>query len=284
MDTFKHVFRPAVWIAMLTFAFTTMVSMVLADHRNPPQVYLMFDGIDDYVQVEHHADLSIATTGQLTVAVWMKPATLYFPTTERDGYVHWLGKGGHNQHEWAFRMYSKDTIDSESPRQCPDGPLITTRQNRISFYVFNPDEASQGVGSYFQYAYTPCAVLPQPVKAGEWIHVVGIADGERTHIYKDGILMDSDRYSGTIRPTVGEEPLRMGTRELDKSYFLGGLGEIRIWNRALSHLEVSELYHFNRVPKGLVAQWLLNERTGTTALDTIGGHHGTIFGAYRPVR
>ena len=106
--------------------------------------------------------------------------------------------------------------------------------------------------------------------------------------------MDSDRYSGTISPTGGEEPLRMGARdlrmgakelntgELKKSYFLGGLGEIRIWNRALSKLEVSELYHFNTVPKGLVAQWLLNEETGTTALDPIGGHHGTISGASRP--
>lgn len=137
MDTFKHVSRPAVWIVILTLAFTTGVSMVLADHREPPQVYLLFDGIDDYVQVEHHADLSIATTGQLTVAVWMQPATLYFPTTEGNGYVHWLSKGGPNQYEWAFRMYSKDTTDSESPRRCNESePFITTRQNRISFYVW----------------------------------------------------------------------------------------------------------------------------------------------------
>jgi len=47
MDTFKHVSRPAVWIVILTLAFTTGVSMVLADHREPPQVYLLFDGIDD---------------------------------------------------------------------------------------------------------------------------------------------------------------------------------------------------------------------------------------------
>ena len=41
------------------------------------------------------------------------------------------------------------------------------RRNRISFYVFNPD-GHLGVGSYFQ----------DPVIQGEWIHVLGIADGQ----------------------------------------------------------------------------------------------------------
>jgi hypothetical protein len=69
-----------------------------------------------------------------------------------------------------------------------------------------------------------------------------------------------------------------------ESHFLGGLAEVRMWNRALSETEVSDLYHFNTVPEGLVAEWLLWEETGTTAFDTIGGHDGTISGAYRPVR
>jgi hypothetical protein len=260
------------------------VNLGLADHRPPPELYLLFDGIDDYVEVPSSPQLGVADRGQLTVSVWMKPATLYFPTTEGNGYVHWLGKGGPGQQEWAFRMYSKDTTHNEPPRQCdPSEPFITTRQNRISFYVFNP-EGGPGVGSYFQYGYTPCALLPRPVRAGEWIHVVGIADGERVHIFKDGRQLDSDLYAGTITPTAGEAPLRLGTREIGESHFLGGLGEVRIWNRALSVSEVSELYHFDTVPEGLVAEWRLSEETGPTAFDTIGGHDGTINGGYRPVR
>jgi len=34
----------------------------------------------------------------------------------------------------------------------------------------------------------------------------------------------------------------------------------------------------------LAAEWLLNEQTDTTAYDTVGGHDGTIVGAFRPVR
>jgi len=283
MNMFTHALRPALGIAMLALALLTVVSLVLADHRELPQIYVVFDGINDYVEVDSHPDFSIPTTGQLTVSAWMKPAALYFPTTEGNGYVHWLGKGRPTEQEWAFRIYSKDTTHEENPRRCePNEPFITTRQNRISFYVFNP-AGGQGVGSYFQYAYTRCDLLPQPLRAGEWIHVVGIADGERTNIFRNGIRMDSDTYA-TITPVAGTAPLRMGTREAGESHFLGGLAEVRIWNRALSDEEVSDLYHFNTVPSELVAEWLLNEETGATALETIGGRHGTIFGAYRPVR
>jgi hypothetical protein len=53
------------------------------------------------------------------------------------------------------------------------------RPNRISFYVFNP-QGGKGVGSYFQ----------EPVQAGEWIHVTGIADGQKQEasIYKNGVF------------------------------------------------------------------------------------------------
>jgi len=274
----KRSFRPVLGVTVLTIVFAAAASETSAD-----QSFLLFDGIRDRVEVDSDPDFSVGTTG-ITVAAWMNPATLYFPTTEGNGYIHWLGKGEQNQQEWAFRMYSKDTTHSESPRRCnPSEPFITTRQNRISFYVFNPG-GGLGVGSYFQYAYTPCALLPEPVRAGEWIHVVGIADGAQVHIFRNGIRMDSDVYSGTITPTPGTAPLRMGTREVGESHFLGGLAYVRIWNRALSEAEVYNLYAFDAVPGGLVGEWLLNEETGTTAFDTARERHGTIIGAFRPVR
>lgn len=317
MDTFKHVFRPAVWIVMLMFAFTTGVSVVLADHREPPQEYLMFDGIDDYVRVPDSDDFSVSTAAGLTIAAWMKPGALTFPKTEGSNtceqFVHWLGKGegsGQNeQQEWTFRIYSLNP-------DCPtaDPAQRNPRQNRISFYVFNlrrPEGRMQnlGVGSFFQ---DP----EEPVNAGDWIHVVGVAyydatndRNNRTAIYKNGELKDCDNYRGitgdqldnidskmtceigrwdtgepiVITPENGTAPLRMGTRDF-RSSFLGGLTEVRIWNRPLTTKEVLSLYHSDIVPRnGLVAQWLLNEETGTTARDTIGGHHGTISDASRPV-
>jgi hypothetical protein len=87
---------------------------------------------------------------------------------------HWIGEGEAGQHEWVFRMYNEHTTD------------IPPRPNRISFYVFNP-AGGEGIGSYFQ----------EPVQAGEWIHVVGMADEEKTSIFKNGEFKKCDRYTGT---------------------------------------------------------------------------------------
>lgn len=295
MKTFKHYLRPALSILLLAVTLTMVASLALADHRPPPEVYLLFDGIDDYVEVPNSPELGVAGQGQLTVSVWMKPATLYFPHTEGNGYVHWLGKGSRglpdNQQNWAFRIYSKDTTHLLTPQEkqrCEAiDPNVETRENRISFYIFPPTGGGQGIGSYFQYCLNNNTNL---VKAGEWIHVVGVADGEWTHIFRNGVRMDSDDYRA-ITPAPGDAPLRIGTREAgdvenprNTSYFLGAIAEVRIWNRALSEDEVYSLYHFNNVPDGLVAEWLLNEETGTTAFDPVSSHDGTINGGYRPVR
>ncbi len=63
--------------------------------------------------------------------------------------------------------------------------------------------------------------------------------------------------------------------------FNGIIDEPRIWNRALTATEISNLYFNNIVPQdGLVAEYLFDEASGTTAYDTSGnGNDGTISGA-----
>jgi len=135
---------------------------------------LLFDGQTSYVEIADSADFSVATTGQLSVSAWIRPDVLTFPAFQSTGYIHWMGKGAQGQQEWVFRMYNETTTDNPP------------RPNRISFYVFNP-LGGEGIGSHFQ----------GPVQAGEWIHVVGIADGATTSIYKDGVFRDCDRYTGS---------------------------------------------------------------------------------------
>ncbi len=258
---------------LLGFSLAFLGSLALAQ---PAPVYLQLDGLNDYVEIEDSDDFSVSAEG-LTISAWVKPGTLWFPKAQESSrpcepYVHWLGKGVPNQHEWVFRVYSRN--------QCEANP----RENRISFYLFNRG-GGEGVGSYFQ----------EPVSPGEWIHVVGIADAENTYIYKNGQLKDCDQYRGepggrcprdrlTIAPENGEAPVRMGTRDF-RSRFLGGLSKVRIWNRPLTDQEVADLYGSDRVPtNGLVAEYLLDEEAGTIARDSTGAHDGAIVGGYRPVR
>jgi len=211
---------------------------------------LQFDGIKDYIEIADDADCSVATTGSLTVSAWMRPDVLTFIKWERSGYVHWMGKVEAGQEE--FRMYNETTTD------------VPPRPNRISFYVFNP-QPGQGVGAYFQ----------EPIQAGEWVHVTGIADGQNVSIYKNGVFKKSESYAGIITPQHGSAPVRIGTRDFN-SYFLGAIRGVRVWNRAVTATEVQMLFSDSVPEPGLVAENRLDQ---DIAVDATGLHPGRITGA-----
>jgi hypothetical protein len=193
----------------------------------PGDVYLKFNGLGDFVEIPGTDRLSVDTTGALTIAAWMRPDILNFPKSEGSGYIHWLGKGESGRQEWTFRMYNRDNT-----REIPPRP------NRISFYVFNPP-GDLGVGSYVQ----------DTVEPGRWIHVVGVMDFARTHIYSDGIFRGCDTYRGpsdgncplhyipgtrdqlVMVSQGGAVPLRLGTRDFH-SFLQGGLTGVRVWKTA----------------------------------------------------
>jgi hypothetical protein len=185
-----------------------------------------FNGTNAYVEVPDHNDFSLPTTGRLSISVWMRPGTLTFPDIEGTGYVHWMGKGSTNRHEWTFRMYSLDNTEG--------------RENRVSFYLFNLS-GGLGAGSYVQ----------EPVTPGTWYHYVAIADMSTDRItwYKNGVLKDQDPFINSpykITPRNGTAPMRLGTRDF-ASFFKGAIDNINIYNRSLSPSDVQQLY-LDRTP------------------------------------
>jgi hypothetical protein len=227
---------------------------------------LLFDGRSSYVEAPASAVDSVAGTGALTVAVWIRPDTSTFADTEGSGYVYFLGKGEPGNYEWAFRIYSSDNSEG--------------RGNRISFYLFNPG-GGLGAGAYAQDTLTP----------GGWTFIAATVDGERIRLYKDGVARGCENYlrSGdpgcphddnlTITPVAGDAPLRIGTRDFH-SYFQGAISQARLWNRPLSGDEIATLYSTGAVPPdGLVAEYLLSEGAGNVAYDTAGGNDGAISSA-----
>jgi hypothetical protein len=226
--------------------------------------FLDCDGFTTYAEIANSPEFSLATTGALTISAWIKPAVHTFPSSESSGYVHWMGKGESNSQEWVFRIYSKRNDER--------------RHNRISFYVFNP-AGGEGIGSHFD---------NEDLTPGNWIHVTGVADAQRTYIYKDGIFQRCDRYTGAgdtkcqnydpslwVTPTAGAAPVRIGSRDFH-SFFLGGIAEVRFWNRVLTDSEIAGVAGGSSVPQdGLVAEFLLNQ---DTAKDSAGAHTANVFG------
>jgi hypothetical protein len=240
-------------------------SLVSADLHPSTTSYLEFSGDGAYVEIPSAPDLSFGPDG-FTVSAWLKPDTLQFPHQEGSGYVYWMGKGEPSQYEWATRMYS--FTNSEQP----------PRPNRISFYLFNPS-GGLGQGSYSQ----------EPIQAGQWIQITAWANRGDTAIYKNGKYVRCDEYDGPaghgcqahperIVPKPGKAPLRLATLDL-KSFFEGGLAEVRIWNRALANDEVQKVFEGDIPRSGLVAEFLLNEGKGDIVHDTTRRHEGKIVGA-----
>jgi hypothetical protein len=67
--------------------------------------------------------------------------------------------------------------------------------------------------------------------------------------------------------------VRIGTRDF-KSFFQGGIREVRVWNRCLTDNEIANLSGNNIVStNGLIAEYLL---TQDIAPDSVGKHNGII--------
>jgi hypothetical protein len=179
-----------------------------------------YDGVRQYLTVPDAPDLSVTSSGVLTLEAWLRPDTLQFPNGEGNGrgYVHWMGKGVPGQHEYVARMYSLVN---------PDG-----RPNRISGYAFN-SAGGLGAGSYFQDA----------TRRGTWIHYALVINTVKrsssyptgyTKVYKNGRLRDQDALADYgIVPRDGTAPLRIGTRDLN-SFFQGAVGKVAVYNTEIS--------------------------------------------------
>jgi hypothetical protein len=176
--------------------------------------------VEQYLTIPDASELSVATTGALTVEAWLRPSTLQFSDVEDDDhdYVHWLGKGTDGDQEYAARMYSLDNSED--------------RPNRISGYVFNR-RGGEGAGSNFE----------DRVATDEWIHfalTINTDDSDPdfptgyVQVYKNGELRDKDALEDyDIVPEPGPEPLRVGTRDF-KSFFEGAIGKVAVYDREVT--------------------------------------------------
>lgn len=177
-----------------------------------------FNGIDNFIEINDKDEYSISNTGALTISFWVRPHTFEFRDTNNH-YVNFLGKGSFSpaNQEWAFRVYS----DRHSERA-----------RNYAFYVFNLS-GGLGVGSR----------ITEPQIAGEWVHIVGMSDGNKTYIYFNGEFKDSDSYSDySIVSQNGDSPLTFGRRDESSGHFQGDLDEIMLFNRKLTDNEIKQLY------------------------------------------
>lgn len=117
-------------------------------------------------------------------------------------------------------------------------------------------------------------------KKNVWHHVVGIYNGSDTLIYINNIK-GSDAPT-PIPPSPSSSNLIIGCRQDLTNHMPGDFDELRMYDRALTELEITEIYNAgltqNRsLPNNGLALWYsFDEATGTTVYDQSEGGNNAI--------
>ena len=175
---------------------------------NTNSAYL-FDGVNDFISVDHHD--SLEPSYGLTLSVWIRN-------------THPLGKWGDDN------VISKDAKIGD----LANGYLLRTGYPEDEIIIYaggkKPDHHNNVAGH----------------DTNEWLHAVGTyTAGSQIALYVNGELMTADTggVPSFIPYTHGQ--LRIGSAFDGSSFFYKGMiDDIRIYNRALSDSEVQELYSF----------------------------------------
>ena len=101
-----------------------------------------------------------------------------------------------------------------------------------------------------------------------WYHLTGTVDNGIKKIYLNGNLQNtaSITFNGSGTGTT----LKFGTRSAPTQSFAGLLDEIRLYSRALSSSEISQLYNY---APGPVGYWDFDEGVGTSVNDSSGNNN-----------
>jgi hypothetical protein len=201
---------------------------------------LRFDGVDDRVEIP--TANYVQTDG--TWSFWCKMNVL----SENEGvFAHYTTST--NQRSWSFSL--GDSVGGIKTLMSING--TTANLSKIT---------------------SPILTL------NEYSFITFVKSGSNVHVYKNGVFVETVTDApATLHQSTA--PIYVGFYPPTSNYGNGIIDEPRIWNRALTAQEVSDLYFNNIIPRnGLVAEYLFDEATGTTALDSSGnGNHGTIEGA-----
>jgi hypothetical protein len=114
------------------------------------------------------------------------------------------------------------------------------------------------------------------LEADTWYHLAGTYDGEDLKAYTNGQLITTN--SAPSGPAANEtNSLKLARHAKNADYFTGTVDEARVYNRALSQIEIQSVMNGYSIEP--VAWYKLDETAGTTVADSSGNAaDGTITG------
>ncbi|NLB53919.1 MAG: hypothetical protein GX808_13420, partial [Syntrophomonadaceae bacterium] len=121
------------------------------------------------------------------------------------------------------------------------------------------------------------------IPMNRWTHVALTKSGKKIILYANGIkynemILDNVRYQSAV-PYEGN--ISIGGTSVDDQFFSGRMDEIQFWNTSLTPDEI-KAWMFREIDKkhpkynNLVLYYGLNEKSGSTIIDSKGSNNGTM--------
>ncbi|OGG01585.1 hypothetical protein A2Z33_04555 [Candidatus Gottesmanbacteria bacterium RBG_16_52_11] len=139
-----------------------------------------------------------------------------------------------------------------------------------SWYVAN-DAANPGKLEFSTDGGVTTGVSTLTLSTGTWYHIVLAADETKTRLYINGTPDKEITHTGILYQNGN---IALGADTSGSNAWNGKIDDVRIYDRALSPAEISQLYNW---APGPVAWWKLDEGSGSNAHDSSGnGYSGTL--------
>jgi hypothetical protein len=166
-----------------------------------------FDGVDDFIEVDHSTSLSFAN--QLSVSFWMNSPD-----------------------------YTMGSLPG--PERCPIGKQRQAGSGLV-FETVDAVETCCGPQFYLNDDMTTLQYEDgEPLFINQWNQITGVYNGTDMSLYLNGNLIGT--ASDNLDLSSIDQALNFGREGSLNRYFKGSLDDIGIWNRALTPEEVQELY------------------------------------------
>jgi RHS repeat-associated protein len=206
------------------------------DVPNSSAASLSFNGTGAYAEAPHSPVLNI--TGDWTVEAWFKDAT----------------SGGYNHGDTFMLMKGDSNVDGEAPY----------------FLKIDHKLLSAGVRTNWTSYRVTYDLFAGGVSANAWHHAAAtfVASTRQITLYVDGV----QKSQGTVAAssaTGNARPVSIGRNGTTGAYWNGKLDDVRIWNVVRTSTQISTSYQseLTSSPTGLVANWKLDDASGTVAAD-----------------
>lgn len=131
----------------------------------------------------------------------------------------------------------------------------SNNNTHYQFQIFSGSQGTAGVAGELVFMLQPngnnWVVTGISSNDGEWHHVVGTYDRNvaTAKIYLDGILMNT-KTNIPVGPVANSQPLLIGSRS-GGSGFGGSIGNVKIYNRALTAAEIHQNFEATRSRYGI---------------------------------